>query len=447
MRLQGIISSCFSLVNMFMRGCVLHFPRICMKSVCRLRQTYITKLVVVALLYVVVLGLVLPNSLDLSGSRHPLYYFHSNLNLRLQAAKDANTKRLQEAEKYFASLDNSSMIISNAVGRRSLLEDSFTLAVSIVTVSRNRHKFDSYEPKYLTQTVWKLHSLMRKWDQKKRQMRVVMSVCNVDSNTVSYHEAIALSKFVPMFSRFEYNHSSTVSVKEKSKQDYVFCLNQTLELHKDVDYVLVMEDDALPTDDALTVLQHVIKRHFERPSVRGELHSRQSHVAFVKFYHPERLLNFVSLQPERLPELISYAALLATLCTAVLLATQGLENGSSVDVLWRKLFLFWLIVMLACGRMRVSEWRRLATPYLYSYTPAPSCCAQAILYPRLSAQVTVDYLNSTVCRAKFSKDKALEQMLTDRKMAAYLVQPNIFLHVGVYTTLRTERVDPLLFEA
>ena len=167
LRLEDIISSCFLLVNMFLRRRVLHSRRRCMKSVYRLRPTYITRLVVMALVYVVALGLVLPNSLDLSGSRHPLYYLHSNLSLRLQAAKDANTKRVQEVDKYYASLDNSSTIFSNVVGGSSLSDDFFTLAVSIVTVSRNWHKFDSYKPKYLTQTVWKFHSLLRKWNQKK----------------------------------------------------------------------------------------------------------------------------------------------------------------------------------------------------------------------------------------------------------------------------------------
>ena len=395
-----------------------------------------------ALLYAVTFLLILP--VLFHNVRYSAFYLHLNKTVLQEWMRNANSRRIVEAENYFSLLNNSAVIKQNETHSKDAADEAVTVALTIVTVSRNRHQIDSYEPKYLTQTVWKFHSLLEKWRLYSHHLRIRMSICNVDAAVESYHESHALSKFVPMFSRFNETHFSLVHMLEKEKEDYVFCLNKSLQVHKEAKYIFLVEDDALPTVDVFDVLQHVILTHTEQSFLRGEFHSPMSDIAFIKFYHPERLLGFISLQPERLPELLSYAVLLSTLLTVICVVTYGLATTGNVHSLWSKLFLFSIIVMLVCGRAGISEWRRLASPVFYSYTPAPSCCTPAMLFPRAGALLTANYLSMSTCSSNVGKDSVLDKMLEDTQMKAYLVQPNMFTHIGVYSSLRLRTVDPFM---
>ncbi len=106
---------------------------------------------------------------------------------------------------------------------------------------------------------------------------------------------------------------SKINRKEKEKQDYVFCLKKSLELNPR--YILMVEDDAVPHPDLFTVLEHTISQHLESPYQRGERTqdtSPSKRTVYVKFFHPERLLGFVSAERERLLEWISFASISAT---------------------------------------------------------------------------------------------------------------------------------------
>jgi len=395
-------------------------------------------------LYAVTFLVILP--ILFHDDQHSAFYLHNKIVLR-KLMKTVNSHRILQAEEYFSVLNDSGTFNQTLPHGGSVSGDSVTVALTIVTVSRNRHEIDRYEPKYLTQTVWKFHSLLQKWQLHNHRLRVLMSICNVDSIVASYQEAVTLSKYVPMFSRFNETHFSLVHTLEKEKQDYQFCLNKSLEV-AEADYVFLVEDDAFPTDDVFDVLDRVITMHTERSFLRGEFYVRPSDIAFIKFFHPERLLGFVSLELERLPELLSYAAVLSALLTVVYAVTCGgcaaAGNGVTVNTCWARFFLFSLVVVLSCGRAGISEWRRLASPVFYSYTQAPSCCTPAMLFPRSTAFLTVGYLNSSTCKNNFGKDSLLDNMLRDLRLTARLVQPNTFTHIGVYSSLRHRTVDPFM---
>jgi len=440
-RLCSPVTFAFALARNCFRFVIL-CPAKCITSSCTSFQVLIGRRV--AFLYAVTFLLVLP--VLFRDARHSAFYLHLNKIAVKESMQSANSLRIVEAEKYFCLLNRSGTLNRRMSHGGDVSDEVVTVALTIITVSRNRHEIDSYEPKYLTQTVWKFRSLLGKWQLHNRRLRVHMSICNVDSLVTRYHEADTLSKFVPMFSRFNETHFSLVHTLEKEKEDYLFCLNKSLEVNK-ADYVFLVEDDAFPTDDVFDVLQRVILMHTERSFVRGEFRSGPSDVAFVKFYHPERLLGFISIERERLPELFSYAAILSTLLTLVYAASCGFTatgNGVGVNACWTRLFLFSLIVMLSCGRTGISEWRRLASPSFYSYTTAPSCCTPAMLFPRSTALLTVKYLNSSTCTNNFGKDSLLDKMLQDLHLTAYLVQPNTFTHIGVYSSLRLRIVDPFM---
>jgi len=421
---------------------VVRCPAKCMKSISTLFQILIGRRV--AVLYAVTFLIILP--ILFHDDHHSAFCLHDKTVLK-KLMKTANSDRIVQAEKYFSTLNDSGTIKPNVPYGGSSSDNTVTVALTIVTVSRNRHEIDSYKPKYLTQTLWRFHSLLQRWQLHNHRLHVLMSICNVDSIIASYHEALTLSKYIPMFSRFNETHFSLVHSLEKEKQDYQFCLNKSLEV-TNADYVFLVEDDAFPTDDVFHVLQQVIAMHTERSFLHGEFYTRPSDIAFVKFFHPERLLGFVSIEPERLPELFSYAAVLSTLLTVVYAITcsgfAAIGNEVTVTACWARLFLFSVIVMLSCGRAGISEWRRLASPLFYSYTKAPSCCTPAMLFPRSAALLTINYLNSSMCKNNFGKDSLLDNMLADLHLTARLVQPNTFTHIGVYSSLRLRMVDPLL---
>ncbi len=55
-----------------------------------------------------------------------------------------------------------------------------------------------------------------------------MFICNVDFDPASYTEAYNLSSIVPLVNRFNKTTLPLIHTLEKEKQDYVFCLNQTV---------------------------------------------------------------------------------------------------------------------------------------------------------------------------------------------------------------------------
>jgi hypothetical protein len=399
------------------------------------------------ILYVVTFFLILPYLC--SNLKYSVFYSIHNETQAKDFLVLENSKRLGRAEEYFKMLYNSNAQDAQQKSVVTALVDHdrtsapITVALTVITISRNRHKIDSYEPKYLTQAVWRFLTLLDDWKlrmQENSRLKIQLSICNVDHDPTTYREALWIGKFVPVFQRFQSTHFSVVHVLEKEKQDYVFCLNQSLA--DGVDYVFLVEDDAMPVDDVFDVLQHVVSMHIEHRHSHGDIVEQNvDNLVYVKFYHPERLLNFISLDPERLPELFAYTVILASTLTAFCVLCFHVD---SVNVLWRRLTIFSLLVVLTVGRPGVGEWRRIATPNFYSVTPAPSCCTPAMLFPRSGAEHVVRFLNASSCENNIGKDTLLDRMIIEKHLKAYLVQPNTFTHIGMYSSLREKLVDPFL---
>ena len=353
-----------------------------------------------------------------------------------------NTQRLRFAEDYFSFLNRSHGMRNWFSGNDTAVssERQLHVAIIIITVSRNRHKVDLYEPRYLTQVVWKFLSQLDVARANSYPHRMSLAVCNVDHIPGSYEEAKNVAQFIRTFNRFSYTHFSMVHPLEKEKQDYVFCLNASLADRPD--YVMLVEDDALPNDDFLGVLRHTIDTRLERRLVHGALHHpSDKNIAYVKFYHPERLLSFLSLERDRIPELIAFATILATLLNIVYVIVF---RTGSFRVVWMNLFIYSLLVAATIGRSNLSELRRFLSPNFYIFTPAPSCCTPALLFPFSGAIQVCDYLSAATCDRNYGKDSILDQMLIERHMLAYLVQPNTFTHIGLYSAIRERIVDPFL---
>ncbi|KAK2164583.1 hypothetical protein LSH36_61g01006 [Paralvinella palmiformis] len=315
------------------------------------------------------------------------------------------------------------------------------VVISIITQSRRRAFRNGYKSYYLTQTAMKFLELIQKMDS---GFPLKIFICNVDIDPHRYSEALDLGRAMDVANRFSELTLLSSNAKEKEKQDYMFCLNKSLDY--DGDFIFLVEDDALPLDDALHVLKHIVEVHVGSKFVSDRATPRVQRTAFIKFYHPDRLLQFTSAGIERIPELVSLAALLSTVVTAfqsLFLATLHM-SVQKMHHLWSYWFIFFVLVSLCVGRTHLLRLRQFLSPHLYSLTPTPSCCTQAVLYPRHSARSLLHYMETKTCNNTYAKDHILDEFPGREHMMAYLVQPNVFEHIGLYSALRGEIVDPLI---
>ena len=310
--------------------------------------------------------------------------------------------------------------------------DNFTdIVITIVTVSRRMRK---YNPYYLTQTVGKLLQLLRK-DAAKLEFTYGLMLCNVDSLPNVHMEAKRISKFVHTTIKYTEGLSQPVDRFEKEKQDYVYCLEKSLQLQPK--YVLLLEDDAYPTDRMLPVLEYSIQNVLERKF--SECFHERRKFAYLKLYHPERLLGFISTEISRLFELAGAIMLLLAFFTAC--RTRAYTSGST----WRLIIVIGIYVLflaLAIGRPNLIGIRTVA-PYFHSFVTAPSCCTPANLYSYTGARMVIDSMSHKVSYNGHAKDALLDEFLQETGYSAIYVEPNMFKHIGQYSTLRQgEVLDP-----
>lgn len=305
------------------------------------------------------------------------------------------------------------------------------VGISIITVSRKRNKSDEYEPKYLTQVVANFLQQLEKYQNFK--LTYQLYVCNVDEEPSTFLEASYVSKIVPSFNRFpntsKFESKSTNLVLEKEKQDYIYCGEQTL--LQNVSYVFLVEDDALPRTDLLIVLDYLLTKNKETMNA-----------TYIKFYHPERLLGYISFEFERIPELIGISLMMSALFVTLYLKIRPNSN-IHLCVLWTASLVYFVLFFLAIGRQNLIELRRISK-YLYQITPAPSCCTPANLYPRHGMQHVIKYLKNVTCYLKFGKDTAIDKFRKESKLTALMVQPNLFQHIGMYSSLRENVLNPFI---
>ena len=122
-------------------------------------------------------------------------------------------------------------------------------------------------------------------------------------------------------------------------------------------YVMLVEDDALPMEDFFPVLARILSHHVERHWRGGDLVEHSEKVAYVKFYHPDRLLGYWSVERERLTDLVGVVVLCGTVLAVLYCA--ACDDASGVHLAWVLSCAYCLGVVLVIGRANVNELRRL----------------------------------------------------------------------------------------
>ncbi|KAL3863131.1 hypothetical protein ACJMK2_004902 [Sinanodonta woodiana] len=371
--------------------------------------------------------------------RHSAFeLLHKDVEKEQALLQRENTMRLNKSIAYLRSynrrMPSTIHNLKNIPGNSKTsydVSDGLYMAATIITLSRAR---DVYKPMYFTQVVSEFFALI---DDILEKNKIALFVCNVDLQPENHNEMLYIPKWIKVFEKYA-NISIkdpvyALSVIEKEKRDYVYCLEQTLRFNST--YVLLVEDDAVPRRELFPVLFNILKEH-ENAGIRN---SRRQNVTFFKLYHPERLLGYISLEVERIPELISMCVIVTSVF--VMIYVNRIEKPISLSFLCISIMVYSCLVLLVIGRQNLIELRRMSK-FLYQVTPAPSCCTPAMLYTNDGAKIVSNYLTGVNCYPKFGKDTAIDTLVKEKKLNAKLIQPNLFKHIGLVSAVRGEMIDP-----
>lgn len=335
---------------------------------------------------------------------------------------EQNQREGQAALRYFEKLQ--ALNSSEASGG-----DAFQplLLITVITVQR-RNDFH-----YVLQVASRFHHLLQKCGARCQSHRILL--CNVESDPSSHQDVRLLSSFFPVVSRTKTGENPDPGVNqfEKEKQDYVFCLEQSL-LAYNPEYILIVEDDAVPEEEIFAVLHHLLLTRLSKPYLRDAL--------YFKLYHPERLQRYINPEPMRILEWVGLGMFLGPVLNCVYSWATGRASLSWPIALFFALYSMALSELV--GRHYLLELRRLA-PVLYNVVPVTECCTPAMLFSAPSARRALGYLQGLRCRQGFAKDIALYSVLRSKGENAFVVEPNLVQHVGMYSSLRLSDNPKLLW--
>jgi len=325
---------------------------------------------------------------------------------------DSHNRSLREAEVYLRTLELRSGPL--------VPDDGFVdVAIAVVT---SRRVLGSRPLGYLTRTVAALsRSLGRSvWPASKQ-----LFICDVNAGPGNHVEADRLRPYFHVVVRFPTANASAVILDpfEKEKQDYAFCLQWALQLS--TMYVLIVEDDAVAQDDMFYVLSHIL--HTRTLALGARSWSQ------LKLYYPERWQGF-SLDVRTVLEL---ASLFCITCVNVfaLLGTWWREQRQKTRHATAGGLLV-VLFALSVGRQHLIELKRIR-PYLYSLAPDPGCCSPAVLFNAEFAKVLVPHLESEVrCSNAYPLDLALKSFTNRLRWPGFRVEPNLFRHIGLLSTMK-----------
>ncbi|XP_053159051.1 post-GPI attachment to proteins factor 4 [Hemicordylus capensis] len=353
---------------------------------------------------------------------HSYFYMrHWYLNSMSQEFLQQNQEDGLSALHYFERLQtpNSSEKVASEAFQPWLL-------ITIITVQR-RPEFH-----YVLQVASRFHRLLQECGPSCQHHRILL--CNVEADPSSHQDAKLLAKSFPVVNRYGRRENSVLSLNrfEKEKQDYAYCLERSLQTYNPK-YVLLVEDDAIPEEEIFPVLHHLLQMRFSKPHLQNAL--------YVKLYHPERLQHYINPEPMRILEWLGIGMFLGSLLGFLYSWTSCRSALSWPIVLFFALYSMLLVELV--GRHYFLELRRLAPP-LYNIVPVTECCTPAMLFSAPSAHRVLGYLKELRCRPGFAKDTALYSLLRTMSERAFVVEPNLVRHVGMFSSIRLSDNPKLL---
>ncbi|XP_071831145.1 post-GPI attachment to proteins factor 4-like [Apostichopus japonicus] len=389
-------------------------------------------LVVVTAVYAFVLLLLLP----FVCTNLPYCKLYRNRIGDFSNALNYNSIRTKNAENFIQTLDPAK---TKALYEQH--EDTCCprFAIGVITTKRGSSGGKD-KPMYLTQVMARLHEVLTANDA---IPKTALFMCNVDPYHKTHKEFQALTTLFPY--RIKYIRSSFIfeAKHEKEKLDYMFCLREALDFQPK--YVILVEDDALPHLDFYQVLEHVLRTKLETTIKAGELVENDEEWLWLKLNFPDNLSFFernwyFAIEWVALSLFVSGSFTLALHIVYQCRLRNDVEENRGYHGSWLYLvFAFSFLLVFAC--LVILErpyftYLRSYSKHFYSLGPGTSCCTPAVLFPAGQAPYVIGFLKHTHCNSQYPLDFALENYRLQRGLRQYLISPNIFRHIGMYSALR-----------
>ena len=364
------------------------------------------------------------------ASRTPMSKIYKNYHPQtqiLEHANNLNSHRLEKAQRYFDKVQANRSI----EGIASLPMIPHDPALVVCIISARRASVNSARPGYLIQTAAVMDQLIKR---DTHFPRTVFFVCNVDKQPTGNGDAVELQTFIHFvrkhgenslnrtFKRFDnFVSKNHVQSRGKETEDYIFCLNVSHSFG--APYILMLEDDVLPYKNVFHVLDFTLSSRNLRPFGRK--------FSFVKLHYPERWQGF-AFEIDRLLELISISAIGGAIVYSILVPCSRHHISNSVKSFY---MIFGSLATMLCvsliGRQFLMDMRRMH-PQLFKFAPAAHCCTPAMLYNNDVIPQLIPYLMD---HSQKNKDLAVYDFTEEASLPGYQIEPNLFRHIGLYTSL------------
>lgn len=319
-----------------------------------------------------------------------------------------NEKRTEEARKFFNSLKPNGTSIQYNQGRQ--------IEFSIVLLTAHRGSNTHYSLQVASRLLPQVIS---------DKGKTTITVLNSDPQPGLNEDAVFLSNFVTAINS---SLPVTAASRSREKEDYIVGLE--IALQHNPTYVLMIEDDALPSKRLLDHLRFVLK--YKMP---GKFLKSRRDWAFLKLYYPEKWQGFG--WPE-LPELVLIGFLGGSLAVWVQLKmgsrTRMKQSLYVTFIVWA---VYIILIVYTVGRAHWIELRKVS-PLMYSVVKAPGCCTPGVLYQRTHARDLANFLKLVQCSEKYPMDVAIDDFADKMNLEKYLVIPNMISHIGVHSSLGSQ---------
>ena len=369
------------------------------------------------------------------------------------SAIEINYQRRQEANKYLATLDAAKVKQTYVDNEKST---SLRFVIGVITVARNTLNLnDHQQTEYLTQVLSRLHEIL---DKSHALNEVYVFMCNVDPYPDKHKEAKRMADYIPHIRRNK--TSSFYRGKNRhvlEKQHYAFCLQSAQKYNSK--YVLLIQDDAYPHENFYQVMNDILRTKLETRIQMGELVPDTGDWAWLKLNTPYYRNDFHS----DMYSIYQWVALTIFFAGSIALVfytyqecqhlvetpsrgRRASQNKMAAYLVFLVSFPCVFAIIWTIGRPYFLKARSLSSNFYY-LEPGTSCCLPAVVYPRNKIFDIIEFISrdSSQDEAKvkgvkgYEKVQPLDWALHDyreqKELRQYLLTPNIFTHIGFYSTL------------
>ncbi|KAH9489107.1 hypothetical protein Btru_057697 [Bulinus truncatus] len=375
-----------------------------------------------------------------TGDHHSVHSYESLVDL----VETSSITRLEAARQYFQDLDPE---VSIQIYRDRLMKGSIMLAIGIITIKRMKETDKHESLGYLPPSAAHMDRILKNHAYFNSS---VPFICNVDAFPSTHFDAVNLYKLLPYTERYGNNSLGILPLNipktnrkfidlamHKSKYhketlDYTFCLLSAAVLNPR--YVLLLEEDTIAHEDFPDVLQHLIQ--FRLNSL---LDQHRKEFGYLKLYFPLKWQGF-AFEFTKLVDLFSYTVLgTAVVSLGYYLTVFKSASFQNLNSLLSIAFCVTLITCLLIGRQNIIELRRLSK-HFYRLQSLEGCCTQAMLYPPSTIQPLSEHLVSSASNKH--TDLAILDFMYSHSLRTLQVEPNLFFHTGLYTSLELGHKHP-----